>query len=363
MTTLLTLVLTCFFIGNGYVFIRALQAISGTPLYIKILFGILFWISAISLFIVLALRHANLPEFLPRTLFKIGSTWMVIILYMSLILFALDVIKYFFAPNIKYIFWYAIAATTIILLYGYINYLNPRINRIDIAIDKPFKGESMTIVAVSDMHLGYGTGKERLKEFVRMINHEKPDLILIAGDLIDNSLLPLQNEHMEEELKELNAPMGVYMVPGNHEYISGIEESKQFISNCGITMLCDSIVELSNGIQLILRDDFFNRGRMPLEDLISGTDGSKPMIMVDHQPHGITRKNELGIDLQISGHTHNGQIWPGNIVTNMIYEQSNGYKKWSHSHVYVSSGISLWGPPFRIGTNSDMAVFKIHSTK
>ncbi len=304
-----------------------------------------------------------MPEFLPKTMFKIGSTWLVFVLYMSLFLFTLDCIKYFFAPGMKHTFLYSLLATILLLLYGYINYLHPKINRIDITIDKPIEGDSITIAAVSDMHLGYGTGKKRLKEFVEMINNENPDLILIAGDLIDNSLIPLQNERMDEELTELKAPMGIYMCPGNHEYISGIEKSKQFITDCGINMLTDSIVELPNGIQLICRDDIFNNRRLPLDSLVSKTDNNKPIIILDHQPHDIAKKDKARIDLQISGHTHNGQIWPGNIATDILFEQSHGYRKWSHSHVYVSSGISLWGPPFRIGTNSDMAIFKIRSTK
>ena len=364
MSILLAFVLICFLCGNIYIYVRAMQTIARMPIIIKSIFSLLFWTAAFSLFIVLSLRHSNLPEYIPRIMFKIGSTWLVFILYMSVTSIIFDAIKHFIVPRIRNIFIYSLIITIIILITGYINYLYPDINRIDIAIDKPIKGDSIKVVAVSDLHLGYGTGKKRLKKFVEMINAENPDLILIAGDLIDNSLIPLYSENMAEELNNLHAPMGVYMAPGNHEYISGIEESRHYINNhTSIKLLPDSVVSLPNGIQLILRDDARNLTRTPIDSIMQRVDVTRAIIMVDHQPFNIAKKDSAGIDLQFSGHTHNGQIWPGNIATHILYEQSHGYRKWNHSHVYVSSGLSLWGPPFRIGTNCDMAVFNIYSTK
>lgn len=363
MGTILLFILICFLCGNVYIFIHALQTLSGTPLTARIIFSLLFWLCAFSLFIAMSLRHCELPEFVPKIMFITGSTWLVFVLYMSLLLLATDITKHFFMPAMKNGFMYAFLITASILFAGYINHLHPKVNRIKIAIDKPITGDSMRIVAVSDLHLGYGTGKERLKQFVDMINAENPDIILIAGDLIDNSTKPLYKGNMQEELNMLKAPLGIYMVPGNHEYISGIENCKRFIEETPVKILFDSVVTLPNGVQLICCDDFSNRNRHPIEELMKNADNSRMTILLDHQPRDIAKKDAAKIDLQISGHTHNGQIWPGNIVTNILYEQSHGYRKWNYSHVYVSSGLSLWGPPFRIGTNSDIAVFTIYSTK
>lgn len=363
MSIMLIFALICFICGNIYIYVRALQTSKTLPLTARIVLKILFWLCAFSLFIVLTLRHNDLPQYIPKALFTIGNVWLVFVLYMSLILALFDVIKHTITSKIKHPFIYSLIITIIILLGGYINYSNPDINRINISIDKPIEGDSIKIVAISDLHLGYGTGKNRLKKFVEMINEESPDLILIAGDLIDNSLKPLYEENMAEELNRLKAPMGIYMAPGNHEYITGIEECKNYIeTNTPIKMLIDSVVPLPNGMQLILRDDQKNTIRPPVWYVMRNADKSKPLILVDHHPYGIAEKDSLKIDLQISGHTHNGQIWPGNIATDILYEQSHGYRKWEHSHVYVSSGLSLWGPPFRIGTNCDMAVFNIYST-
>jgi predicted MPP superfamily phosphohydrolase len=147
------------------------------------------------------------------------------------------------------------------------------------------------------------------------------------------------------------------MVPGNHEYISGIDKSIQFIQNTPIQLLRDSVVTLPCGIQLIGRDDRHNRKRHSLQELMVNIDKSKPIILLDHQPFDLEKTEAAGIDLQFSGHTHHGQIWPINWVTDYIFEQSHGYRQWGNSHVYVSSGLSLWGPPFRIGTHSEMVIF------
>ena len=191
-----------------------------------------------------------------------------------------------------------------------------------------------------------------------MINEQKPDLILIGGDLIDNSVVPLYTEKMSEELSELKAPMGIYMVPGNHEYISGIDESARFIKSTPIQLLIDSVVTLPNGI-LIGRDDRHNPSRRSLQELMENIDKSRPIILLDHQPYNLTDAEAAGIDLQFSGHTHHGQVWPMSLVTDYIYEQSHGYRQWGDTHIYVSSGLSLWGPPFRIGTESEMVVFEL----
>ncbi len=365
MSIILTIALFLFVCGNMYIFVRLLQTIGFMPIIVRIIISLLFWLCASLFFVIMTLRHSELPDFISHTMYSIGSLWLVFVLYMSMTLALSDIIKRFFISDMKHNFIYSLLITIIIMLLGYINYLHPDVNRIDIAIDKPIIGDSMKVVAISDIHLGYGTGKKRLRKFADMINAENPDLILIAGDLIDNSTKPLYQEDMAKELNMLKAPMGILMAPGNHEYISGIDDSKEFISKTPIKMLIDSMVVLPNGVQVVLRDDPANVVRPPVWYVLkkNKADMERPVILVDHHPYGIADKDTLGIDIQFSGHTHNGQIWPGNIITGFLYEQSNGYRKWSHSHVYVSSGLSLWGPPLRIGTNCDMAVFNIYSTK
>jgi predicted MPP superfamily phosphohydrolase len=204
-----------------------------------------------------------------------------------------------------------------------------------------------------------GTVKSKLKKYVALINEQKPDLILICGDLIDNSIVPVKNQQMESELSQLNARLGVYMVPGNHEYINNIEDCMQFLDQTPVRLLRNTVVTLSNGIQIVGRDDRSIRSRKNMTQLIRDVNTELPVIVLDHQPFELNQPVEAGADLLICGHTHNGQVWPLTFLTKRIFEISYGYEKRKQTHIYVTSGLSLWGPPFRIGTQSEMVVFKL----
>ena len=346
--------------GNVYIFVRALQTLSCLSLGWKIVFSLGYWLAALALVLsIFVLRHVEMPEVVSQGLFTLGSVWLVFTLYMVLALLVTDITR-LFLPAIKpYGFGISLGTVICLLTYGYFNYKHPNINHIDITLDKPLQGKPMKVVAISDVHLGNGTRKPQLKKFIEMINAQNPDLIIIGGDLIDNSLLPLYQQKMAEELSQLKAPMGIYMAPGNHEYISDIEECERFLKDTPIQLLRDSIVTLPNGLQIIGRDDRSNHRRLPISELMKQADPTKPTLLLDHQPYEVAKKDSLGIDIQFSGHTHHGQVWPMSLLVDNMYEQSHGYRKWKHSHVYVSSGLSLWGPPFRIGTDSDMGVWVI----
>ena len=344
--------------GNGYVFWRLWPLLSGFPTWGKVACSVAFWIVAFMLVAMILLRDVSMPQLLSSFMFALGSIWMVAVLYMVLFLVVADVVR-LLVPSFNYGFVCALGATVLLLIYGYINYLNPTIEKVDVELDKPMACDSLKIVAVSDIHLGLGTGKDAARRYVEMINSQHPDVVVIAGDLIDNSVVPVEANCLEEELNAIDAPMGVYLVPGNHEYISGIDECKDFLKKTQIKLLQDSIVELPCGVQIVGRDDRMNKRRKPVAHIMDDVDKLKPIIMLDHQPYEVEKKDSLGVDIQISGHTHRGQVWPLNILVDNMYEQSHGYRKWSHSHVFVSSGLSLWGPPFRIGTNSDMVVITL----
>ena len=344
--------------GNIYIFVRALQTHAGQSIAIKIIFSVLFWLAALAMFIAFGARDAALPATLMKALHSVGTAWLVFTLYMVLTLLLCDIVRVV-VPQFRYGFWCALGITLVLLIYGHINYLNPKIINLDISLDKPIAGGEMRIVAISDVHLGEGTGKRQMRRYAEMINAQNPDLILIAGDLIDNSVAPLYREQMQEELSMLKAPMGIYMVSGNHEYISGIDKSAQFLALTPIKLLRDSLVTLPNGVQIVGRDDRSNRRRAKLKDMIDMADSTLPIVVLDHQPYELKQSDSLKVDLQISGHTHRGQVWPASLLTDKMYEQSHGYRHWSHSHIFVSCGLSLWGPPFRIGTHSDMAVIRL----
>jgi predicted MPP superfamily phosphohydrolase len=246
-------------------------------------------------------------------------------------------------------------------IYGYYHFNHPKIVEKNITISKKagyFK--ELKIVGISDLHLGINLGKKQMKRYVKLINDQHPDLILIAGDINDNTPLPLEKEKMWEEFEQLHAPLGTYACLGNHEYMSDIEPSLAFINKTNIRLLTDEAALVYNSFWIIGRDDLQgNPKRKPLPDLLAKTDTTLPLILMDHEPYHLEEAEQYGIDFQFSGHTHDGQLWPGSLLVKKIYELACGYMKKGNTHYYVSSGLGLWGPLFRIGTDSELVVINI----
>lgn len=346
--------------GNVYIFIKGLHAFSSLPTPVGILVGILFWVCALLIVGVFVFRDAHIPPVLGQWMQYIGTGWLVFTLYMTILLLITDLMKLFHF-HLGHGFEIALAITFLVLCYGFYKYKHPAKEVINIVINKPLTtNQPIKVVAISDVHLGYATNKQQLRKYVDNIMKEKPDLIVIGGDLIDNSVVPVEYQRMEEELSILSAPLGVYMVPGNHEYISGEGKIEQFIKNTPIQLIKDSVVVLPNGIQLVGRDDRANPHRKSLQELMVSVDPTRPIVLLDHQPYHLEEAETQGVDLQFSGHTHRGQVFPMSLVTDRLFEVSYGYKKKGNTHIYVSSGLSLWGPPFRIGTQSEMVIFEIN---
>lgn len=344
--------------GNIYLFIRLLQAVVALPLWVRLLFSILFWFSAFALFLALGLRNVAMPEAVQRALFAVGSVWLVFLLYATLSLICCELLS-LWLPLPHHGVWYAITATILLLTVGHINYRHPKVENLEIVTKNGENGSSMRLVAISDVHLGYGTNRADLRRYVELINAQQPDVVVIIGDLIDNSPKPVIADDMCAEFSRVHARMGVYMVAGNHEYISGIHACESYLAKSSIHLLRDSIATLPNGVQLICRDDKSNRERATLATLVEQANPTSPIIVLDHQPYDISESCRLGVDMHLSGHTHRGQVWPISWLTDLLFEQSYGYRKWNNTHAYVSSGISLWGPPFRIGTRSELVVIDL----
>ena len=214
------------------------------------------------------------------------------------------------------------------------------------------------VVMVSDLHLGYHNTRKELSRWVDMINAEKPDFILIAGDLIDGSIRPLNEERMAEEFHRLKAP--VYACLGNHEHFGGDANARQFYQDAGIHLLIDETAVIDSAIVVIGRDDRMNfRHRMSVDSLMATVDSHLYTIVLDHQPYDLDRAEKAGVDFQLSGHTHRGQVWPISWITDAIYECSWGSYQRGDTQYYVSSGLGLWGGKFRIGTQSEYVVATI----
>jgi predicted MPP superfamily phosphohydrolase len=217
---------------------------------------------------------------------------------------------------------------------------------------------------VSDIHLGMMISNGKLNRLVELVNQQNADLVLLAGDVFDEDLGPVIQNNMGDLLKNLRAKQGVYAILGNHEFFGNADAAQKYLENHNITVLRDSTVTLQNGITIVGREDITGermngKPRKSIDKLLAGIDTEKPVFMLDHQPYKLAEVARHKIDLQVSGHTHHGQMWPFNYITSAMFEISRGYGKINDTHFYVSSGFGTWGPPIRTNSRSEIIVLEI----
>jgi hypothetical protein len=171
-------------------------------------------------------------------------------------------------------------------------------------------------------------------------------------------------QNLGEQLKQIHSKYGIYAVTGNHEYIGGVEAACAYLTEHGIVMLRDTSVVIDDAFVIVGREDvsrrqFGGHHRKTYEELLSGIRMTMPIISMDHQPMHLIEAEQAGIDLQLSGHTHNGQIWPFNYIARAVYELSWGYLKKGSTQYYVSCGVGTWGPPMRSGNRPEIVDLRI----
>lgn len=362
------LVIAIFLAGNYYIFYRAWQAIPANSIARILL--IAFAVIVIASFFILFLAGEYLPVPITSALYVIGTSWFFTSIYFLLINLIMDLVKVTrlvpretfnqYTKDNWLSFGLIVGFIGLLMLCGYLKYRTKERIELPITVDKTgTKTNNLKIVAISDMHLGYSIGKNELRQWIELINKEEPDIVLIAGDIIDSSLRPVNESEMYLDFKDIKTKYGIYAIPGNHEYISGIAESMKFIDKAGIHLLRDSSVLVDSTFYIVGRDDKTNPNRKSLENLTAALDKSKPIILLDHQPFSLEESENNGVDLQFSGHTHRGQVWPISLITDLMYEDSFGYLKKGNTNIYVSSGIGIWGGKFRIGTQSEYVVINM----
>jgi len=361
------LMLVIFLGGNYYVFYR-IWAMIPSNVIVKTIFVVLAAGVLLS-FILFFVGNKVLPMSAMSVLYKVGTSWFFIFIYLLIIFLLLDLIRItHLLPVNQWMHhnWISLGilagTVSLIMFSGYINYLHKAKIPLSITIDKENTvNGSLKIVAMADLHLGHSIGKREFKSWIELINKEKPDLLLIAGDIIDNDCRPLYRQQMEELFRTIETKYGIYVALGNHEYISNISNSLDFLHDAGAIVLRDSAVMINDLVYVVGRDDKSNSERKSIEELISSLDRNKPIILLDHQPYHLEEVEKNNIDLQISGHTHYGQLIPISWITQLMYEKSHGYLQKGNSHIYITSGMGIWGGKFRIGTNSEYVVidFKV----
>ena len=301
----------------------------------------------------------TLPLGLATAAYELGNSWMIFFLY-AVILFALLGIGRLvhLVPGGFLKDSVAGSATVLgiiagLLVYGGFHYHHKYREEIVLTTEKALE-KPLTIVLASDLHVGYHNRKAELARWVDLINAEHPDLVLFAGDILDGAIRPATEWKYDEEFRRISAP--VYASLGNHEYITGIDSSEAFYAKAGIRLLKDAQATVC-GITLIGRDDRSNPSRRALFEYEKAD--SSFTILLDHQPFHLEEAEEDGIDFQFSGHTHHGQVWPLNWVTDAMYEKAFGPHQRGNTRYYISSGLGIWGGRFRIGTRSEYVVLHL----
>lgn len=379
---MLAVILAPFYLAlNYYLYKRSLTWLTVCvymihPDKIRFIYRIIYWITGLSLLIAFVLPQSRLQR-----IFKVLSNYWIGIFFCAVFLAAAgDLIGLFIAKKDQSILAAAgiiiLTAVLVFTVYGSVHARHIETTDYEVTVDKACAGrKELKIALVADLHLGYNSGLSQVKKIVSRINQGKPDLVCVAGDIFDNEYKAVKDpDKIEKELSKIQSTYGTYACWGNHDIGEKIlggftfgtkkdpdndREMEDFLSRSGIRLLDDKTVLIGQTFYLAGRKDPSKAEKMGQKrnnagELLKKCDLNKPVIVMDHEPKEFEELSRAGADLDLSGHTHDGQIFPGNLVTGRLWENSCGYKKIGNMHSVVTSGAGVWGPPMRIGTKSEV---------
>ena len=271
---------------------------------------------------------------------------------------------------------------TTVSIYGMINAGNIQTTKYDISIDKKAgKLDSLNVVLIADLHLGYNIGCRHRAKMGGEINAQNPDLVVAALDIFDNDYDALESpDRLAAILRGIQSKYGVYACYGNHDiqekilagFTFGGKEKKEssvkmdeFLEKSGITLLRDEYVLIDDSFYLYGRPDYERPGRgiderKSPQEITEDLDLSLPVLVIDHEPRELQELADAGVDADLCGHTHDGQLFPGNLTIKLMWENACGYLKKGNMHSIVTSGVGLFGPNMRVGTKSEICDIMMH---
>ncbi len=216
----------------------------------------------------------------------------------------------------------------------------------------------LKIAMAADFHLGQMTHKTFMEKFTARINALHPDIVLLPGDIVEGHSNDGDMAEFARRFRQIKAKYGVFASPGNHES-HGRSSKSDFFARAGINMLTDTYVVIDNSFCLVGRNDRRSNNRKSIDELLDNIPDRLPVIVLDHRPTHLEQVSKRGVDIQVSGHTHNGQLFPLNYIIESIYELAWGYKKIRGTHFFVTCGIQVWGPPVKTAGNSEIMVINV----
>ncbi len=279
-----------------------------------------------------------------------------------------------------------LAAAVVLNVYGMRHAVDVRVHELPVSIDKTLmiggeQKDSLRVVLIADLHMSVNSRPQTIQRMVDLINEQDADLVLAAGDFLTSTYTGLKDPETHAQImRQIRSKYGSYAVYGNHDVeeplLGGFpmtsidkayrsDEVVSFIESLGMEVLSDKVVDAADGgIVLVCREDGEKTGdgtrkRMNAEDLMEGIDTTRPVFVLEHEPTDFTSLDEAGADLVLSGHTHAGQIFPGTLVTGFFNENNYGLKEFGDLQSAVTSGVGFYGPPLRVGCDSEIMVLDI----
>lgn len=353
----------------------------------RVLFCVVYAFAALSPLTGFAVQE---PQWLRHALKQVGSYWLGWMLYLVLAVLVVEGLLFAVRRIRKKDFQQmqrvrqvqggvALVLVCAVCLYGMAN--ADRLRVTDYAVTIEGTGEDMTVALLADLHLGYSTETAYIEQAVQAVNNMQADLVVIAGDIFDNEYEAIPEPgRIAAALASLHSTYGVYACWGNHDVSEPIlagftwdtadadkddPRMEAFLRQAGITLLADEAVTLGNGVQLVgrkdpSRDKKLGDDRLSPEALLEPLDPARPVFVIDHQPKELDELAAAGADLDLSGHTHDGQMFPGNLIMPLIWDNPCGCLQVGGMYSVVTSGLGVWGPDMRVGTKSEIVRITVH---
>ena len=322
-----------------------------------------------------------IPSVIKSILNWIGTHWMGIFVYLLLFFITADIAlllakitKIIPSPIPQNICFFTglivVMLTAVLFIYGKYNTNNIKHVSYDIQTKKSITSKEVKIVLISDLHLGTGNAEKNLPKIIQGINSVKPDIVCIVGDIFNDNYDSIRNPNEAMRLfRSIEAQYGVYACMGNHDGGKTFNEMSRFLEQSNITLLNDEYKIIDNRLVMIGRLDsrpiggFDGLKRQDITAVLPPTDIDLPVVVMDHNPSNI-KEYDGRVDVLLFGHTHGGQLFPGNLITKSLFVTDYGhYQEDAGSpHIIVTSGVSTWGPPLRIGTYNEIATITLLTT-
>lgn len=367
----LFMILLIYFVPTIYTYVR-LKKLFSRRLY-RILFTLCYILFALGFFIAEIMSHrVNTGAGMSRHIILMGYYTLPYMLYLFLLTLLSDILRganrlLKIVPaettgNRKF----QVVTTLIIFLlpvlivaFGAVHVNALKVNEYNVSIPrKSAEIDHLKIAMAADFHLGQITDKKFLGKFINQVNALNPDIVLLPGDLVEGHRDDGETAEFSQYFLQIKSKYGIYASPGNHES-HNMGNKLKFFEDAGIFLLTDSVKEIDNSFYLIGRNDAHSNNRKSIKELLAQTQAHLPVIVLDHRPTDIKDVCQHNVDIQLSGHTHNGQLFPLNFIINNLYELGWGHKKIGNTHLFVTSGAQVWGPPVRTSGDSEIMVINV----